>query len=85
MSRIDEVIERYLGEAKVPDLKEGDKVRFARAFLKSIKASPTDPEWKMTGVVKSVGKVGSNLHVKVEWNNDETKGALASNLEKIKQ
>ena len=66
-------------------LKIGDKVRYKKAFLKSIGASPTDEMWFQQGVITDIKKYSSTMSLatidgfiveRVNINNLQKRGSL---------
>ena len=52
------------------DLKKGDRVGFARYFLRSIGTSPTSPSWSQVGTVVEVAVHGNANLCHVQWDHE---------------
>lgn len=63
----------------------GDRVGYARKFLKSIGAGPTDESWKRKGTVTAVKNYPRDVQpvIQVHWDDGTDGGALESALAKL--
>jgi hypothetical protein len=58
----------------------GAEVGYAKKFLKSINAGPTDPFWTYRGTVMSVRHLGDCCLALVRWHHGQTMQVNAVNL-----